>query len=90
MRREELTTVNLAHKATCLLDKAQSGSLDLNCDCTTLNQKKLQGAVVGGMVLSVNEIPDGSADRMIGDISQELLKLRGIAHKLQLPNAKKN
>ena len=89
MRREELTTVNLAHKATCLLDKAQSGSLDLNCDCTTLNQKKLQGAVVGGMVLSVNEIPDGSADRMIADISQELLKLREIAHKFQLPNAKK-
>lgn len=43
MRREELTTQNLAHKATCLLDKAQSGCLNLNCDGTTLS-RKLQGA----------------------------------------------
>ncbi len=63
MRREELTTLNLAHKATCLLDKAQSGcGLNLNCDGTTLSQKKLQGAAISGMILSVNEIPDGSAD----------------------------
>lgn len=76
MRREELTTLNLAHKATCLLDKVQSGCLNLNCDETTLSQRKLQGATIGGMILSVNEIPDGSADSMIADISQELQKLR--------------
>ena len=89
MRRQELTTVNLAHKATCLLDKAQYGLLNLNCDGTTLAQKKLQGAAISGMTLSVNEIPDGSADSMIDDISKELLKLREIAHALQLPNADK-
>ena len=79
MRRKELT---IAHKATSLHDKAQSGGLNLNCDGTTLSQKKLQGAAI---TLSVNEIPDGSADSMI----DELQKLREIAHTLQLPNADK-
>ena len=42
------------------------------------------------MVLSVNEVPDGSADSMIEDIlSQELQKLRDTAHALRLPNAHK-
>ena len=88
MRREELTTQNLAHKATCLLDKAQSGCLNLNCDGTTLS-RKLQGAAISGMILSVNEIPDGSADSTIADISQQLQKLREISHTLQLPHADK-
>ena len=68
----------------------QSDSLNLNCDgTTTLSQKKLQRAVINGMVLSVNEIPDGSADSMIADISHELQKLRDIPHALNLPNADK-
>ena len=37
----------------------------------------------------VNEVPDGSADSMIDDISRELKKLREIAHTLNLPNANK-
>ena len=41
------------------------------------------------MVLSVNEVPNGSADSMIEDISQELQKLRDTAHALRLPNADK-
>ena len=86
MRREELTTVNLAHNAASLLE---SNSLNLNCDGTTLSQKKLQGAAVNGTVLSVNEIPDGSADSMITDISRELQKLRDVAHALHLPGADK-
>ena len=86
MRKEELTTVNLAHNAASLLE---SDSLNLNCDGTTLSQKKLQGAAINGTVLSVNEIPDGSADSMIADISHELHKLRDIAHALKLPNADK-
>jgi hypothetical protein len=88
MRRQELTTLNLAHKATCVLDKAESG-VNLNCDGTTLAQKKVQGAAINGMIMSVNEIPDGSADSMLSDISQELHKLREIAHRLKLPNADK-
>lgn len=86
MRREELTTVNLAHNAASLL---KSDSLNLNCDGTTLSQRKLQGAVINGTVISVNEIPDGSADSMIADISSELQKLRDVANKLNLPNAHK-
>ena len=84
MRREELTIVNLAHKATSFLD---SDSFNLNCDGTTLSQKKLHGAAINGIVLSVNEVMDGSADSMIADIS--LQKLRDIANKLELPNASK-
>ena len=57
-----------------------------NCDGTT-SQKKLQGAAINGTVLSVDEIPDESADSMIADISHELQKLRDIAHALNLPNA---
>ena len=86
MRREELTIVNLAHKATSFLD---SDSFNLNCDGTTLSQKKLHGAAINGIVLSVNEVMDGSADSMIADTSHELQKLRDIANKLELPNASK-
>ena len=53
------------------------------------HKKKLQGAAINGTVLSVNEIPDGSADSMIADISHELHKLRDIGHALKLPNADK-
>ena len=53
----------------------------LNCDGTTLHQKKLQGAAING---TVNEVTDGSSDLMIADISRELQKLRDA---LQLPNA---
>lgn len=55
MRREELTTVNLAHNVASLL---KSDSLNLNCDGTTLSQKKLQGAAINGTVLSVNDLHD--------------------------------
>ena len=48
----------------------KSDSLNLNFDGTTLSQKKLQGAAINGTVLSVNEIPDGSAESMIADISK--------------------
>ena len=41
------------------------------------------------MVLSVNEVPDGSADSMIDDVSRELQKLRDMAHALRMPNADK-
>ena len=84
MRREELTTVNLAHNATKL---AESDCLHLNCDGTTLHQKKLQSAAINGTVLSVNEVADGSSDLIIADISHELQKLTDIAHALQLPSA---
>ncbi len=74
MRRQELTTVSLAHKATVtsILEQAKSGALHLNTDGTTKSQKKHEGAAIGG------EVPDGSADSTIDDVSQELQKLKGI------------
>ena len=93
MRRYELTTVSLAHKATSVLEQAtyvrKSAPLHLNTDSTTKFQKKLEGAAINGMVLSVNEVPDGSADSMIDDVSRELQKLRDMAHALRMPNADK-
>lgn len=41
------------------------------------------------MVLSVNEVSDGSADCMIGDISRELQMLREVALALDMLNAEK-
>jgi len=89
MRRHELTTVSLAHKATSVLEQAKSAPLHLNTDSTTKFQKKLEGAAINGMVLSVSEVPDGSADSMIDDVSRELQKLRYMAHALRMPNADK-
>jgi len=39
------------------------------------------------MVISVNELPDGTTDTVIEDVSKELTKLREMAHSLGLPNA---
>lgn len=44
---------------------------------------------MNNMVISVNEVPDGSADSMIDDLSQELQRLRETAHALKMPNADK-
>lgn len=52
-------------------------------------KKKLEGAAINGMVLSVNEVPDGSADSILNDVSTELQKLREVAHALRMPNADK-
>ena len=87
MRRQELTTINMVHKATTILESGRS--LHLNTDGTTKSQKKLEGAAVNGLVLSVNEVSDGSADSMIHDISRELEMLRSVAHALNMPNADK-
>lgn len=89
IRRHKLTTLSLAHKATSLLEQAETGFLHLNTDRTTKYQKKIEGAAINGVVLSANEVPDGSVTSMIEDISQELEKLRDIAHALMLPNADK-
>ena len=69
MRRHELTTLSLAHKATSVLKQAETGMMHLNTDGTTKFQKKIEGAALSGMVLSINEVADGSADSMVEDIS---------------------
>ena len=86
MRREELRTVSIAHKAYIV---AESESLSLNSDGTTKFQKKLGGVAVNGMVLCLNEVPDGSADSMIEQVSQELEKIRDIAYALNICHPEK-
>ena len=86
MRQHELKTVSMIHKATSL---AEADSIHLNFDGTTKYQKKIEGVAFNGLVISVNEVPDGSAKSMLADISREFQKLREIAHELNLPYADK-
>ena len=81
MRREELQTVSMAHKAYTV---AESDTLDVNSDGTTKFEKKIAGVSVNGMVLCLTEVPDGSADSVIKEISSELSKLRTIAVMLDI------
>ena len=83
MRREELKTISMAHQVT-LLSKADR--LYLNSDGTTKNQHKLNATAFNGVVISVNEVPDGKADTIIADIDSQLKKLRSFAEKLGIPN----
>lgn len=48
----------------------------MNTDGTTKAQKKLGAVGINGMVVSVNELPDGTAKSVISDVSRELEKLR--------------
>lgn len=86
MRQHELKTVSMVHKATVL---SEAKSIHLNSDGTTKFQRKIGGVVFNGLVISVNELPDGSAESMITDMSREIEKLRDIAHVLKIPNADK-
>ena len=88
MRKSELSTISAAHKATILCQhSAQNQGFKLNTDGTTKGQKKIGGVAINDLVISVNEVPDGTADLAIQDISQELEKLRSIATRLNIPNA---
>lgn len=59
----------------------------INTDGTTKHQRKLNATAFNGVVLSVNEVPDGTAHAIINDIESHLDKLRTAAHQLDLPNA---
>jgi len=77
MRNEELKTISNAHKATILCsDAITTKGIFLNTDGTTKQQRKLGGVVASGVVLGVNELPDGKAISAIEDISREFEKLR--------------
>ena len=86
MRREEMNTICMAHKAYSI---SESKSLNLNSDGTTKFQKKLAAVSFNGIVLCLNEVPDGSADSMIEIVEAELEKLRNIARVLKLSNPEK-
>ena len=88
MRREELATIGMAQKAHTLCEEIRCGkSFHLNSDGTSKYQHKINGVAVNGLVLSINEISDGSAETIIEDIGKELDKLRETACQLNLPNA---
>lgn len=86
MRQHELKTVNSVHKATVT---SEASSIHLNSDGKTKFQRKFGGVAFNVIVISVNEVTDGSAESIIGDMSREIVKLREIAHALRLPNADK-
>ena len=64
-------------------------SSELNSDGTTKFQRKIGGVAFNGMVISVNELPDGSAKSIIADMFREIEKMRDIAHMLKIPIADK-
>ena len=73
MRNEELKTISNAHKATILCsDTIATKGIFLNTDGTTKQQRKLGGVVASGVVMGVNELPDGKAISAIEDISNSL------------------
>lgn len=84
MRKDELSTINNAHKVSVL---SEASSFHLNTDGTTKNQKKLGGIVINDVVISVNEVCDGTASAAVDDISRELDVLRETAKALGIPNA---
>ena len=58
----------------------------LNSNGTTKHQKKLQVVAINDLVVSVNEVTDGTASSIIADISRELQTLRDTAHALGMQN----
>lgn len=75
----------MAHQATLL---SQADKLYLNSDGTTKNQHKLNAIVFNGVVISVNEVPDGKADSIIADIDSQLKMLRCFAQQLDIPKTR--
>lgn len=87
MRKDELTTISTAHKVSVLFKQINAGqNLHINTDGTTKQQRKLNSAAVNGIVISVNEVPDGTAETIFNDINSELEKLRNAVKDLGLPN----
>ena len=76
MRKDELTTISTAHKVSVLFKQVNAGqSLHINSDGTTKQQRKINSAAINGIVISVNEVPDGTAESIVNDIDLELEKL---------------
>ena len=87
MRKAELKTISDAHKAKVLSEKSSETGYRLNTDGTTKAQRKIGAVAINDMVVSVNELPDGTAASAVHDVSRELQTLREIAHALKMPNA---
>lgn len=83
MRSQELPTVSKTHQAHL----AKTTTYHLNSDGTTLNQKKVEGMLVNGIVLGVSDVVDGSAKSAVEELDVVLRSIRERAQVLQLPGA---
>ena len=59
----------------------------MNTDSTTKFQKKLGGVAINNMVISVNQLPDGTAVSAINDVSQNLKSYLPQHQILHLPKS---
>ena len=59
----------------------------MNTDGTTKAQKKIGAVAINDIVVSVNEVPDGTSASIVNDISTELKILRETAQAMGMPNA---
>ena len=88
MRREELKTISSAHKVAVLCEATvRNEGFRMNTDGTTKAQRKLGALAINDVVVSINEVPDGTARSAVADVSRELEKLRRTVHALNMPNA---
>ena len=86
MRSLEMPTVSHVHQAHML---SEASEYHLNSDGTTLNQKKVQGMLVNGVVLGVKDVADGSAKTAVEELSQVLHNIKMVAKELKMKNADK-
>ena len=86
MHSLEMPTVSHVHQAHML---SEASEYLLKSDGTTLNQKKVQGMLVNGVLLGVKDVADGSAQTVVEELSQVLHNIKMAAKELKVKNADK-
>ena len=86
MRSSEMPTVAKAHEAVAL---SQMESCHVNSDGTTLNQKKIQGYLVGGVTIGVTNVTDGTALTAVEELDRLLHTIREVGQELGISQADK-
>ena len=84
MRSLEMPTVSASQQAHHL---SEMDEYHLNSDGTTLNQKKVQGMLMNGVVLGIKDVVDGSAKAAIKELGRVLDHIRDVGLQLNLPGA---
>ena len=83
-----MKTISSAHKVAVLCEASvRNEGFQMNTDRTTKAQRKLGALAINDVVVSINEVPDGTARSAVADVSRELEKLRRTAHALNMLNA---
>ena len=86
MRSSELPTVAKAHEAAAL---SQMHNIHVHSDGTTLNQKKVQGYLLGGVTIGVTDVADGTALTAVEELDRLLHSIKEVGQELGLSNAEK-